>query len=154
MAEMNERPIIFPCSNPTSNSECTAEEAYQGTNGRVIFASGSPFGPVTVNGKTINPVQGNNVYIFPAIGLAIFATKARRVTDEMFIAASYSLVSQLSEEQLNCGQVFPPLKQIRQVETIVAADVAEYIFANDLAGIERPEDIESFIKEKMYRAEY
>lgn len=154
MAEMNERPVIFPCSNPTSNSECTAEEAYRGTDGRVIFASGSPFASVTVNGKIINPVQGNNVYIFPAIGLAVFATKARRVTDEMFIAASHSIVSQLSEEQLDCGQVFPPLKQIRQVETKVAVDVAEYIFDNDLAGVERPIDIESFIEAKMYKAEY
>jgi malate dehydrogenase (oxaloacetate-decarboxylating)(NADP+) len=154
MAEMNERPVIFPCSNPTSNSECTAEEAYQGTGGRVIFASGSPFGPLTVNGKTVHPVQGNNVYIFPAIGLAIFATKARRVTDEMFIAASYSLVSQLSEEQLNCGQVFPPLKQIRQVETKVAADVAAYIFDNGLARVERPGNIEDFVKSKMYVPDY
>ncbi len=154
MAELNQRPIIFPCSNPTSRSECTAEEAYKWSGGRAVFASGSPFEPVELNGKTYTPGQGNNVYIFPAMGLAVFATKAKRVTDGMFIAASYSLASQLTDEELESGLVFPPIKNILQVEAEMAVKIAEYIFDNGLAQVPSPKNIESFIKNKMYRPEY
>ncbi len=154
MAELNERPVIFACSNPTSRSECTAEEAYTWSDGRAIFASGSPFDPVTYNNKTYVPGQGNNVYIFPAIGLSVFAAKAKRVTDGMFIAASEALASQLTDEELSNGLVFPPMKNILQVETNVAVKVTEYIFDNSLASVRRPRNIESFIKKKMYRPEY
>lgn len=100
MARYNERPILFPFSNPTSRSECSAEEAYGWTNGRAVFASGSPFDPVTVNGQTFIPGQGNNVYIFPAVGMAIYATQARRVTDEMFIVAARAVAEQVSDEKI------------------------------------------------------
>lgn len=154
MSEINEKPIIFPCSNPTSRSECTAEEAYTWSGGRAIFAAGSPFDPVVLNGKTYTPGQGNNVYIFPAMGLAVFATKAKRVTDGMFITAANALASQLTVEDLENGLVFPPIKKILQVEADMAVKIAEYIFDNGLAQVTRPKNIEVFIKEKMYRPEY
>lgn len=154
MSAINEKPIIFPCSNPTSRSECTAEEAYTWSGGRAIFAAGSPFDPVEFNGKTYTPGQGNNVYIFPAMGLAVFATKAKRVTDAMFITAANALASQLTVEDLENGLVFPPIKKILQVEADMAVKIAEYIFDNGLAEVSRPKNIEVFIKEKMYRPEY
>lgn len=154
LARVNEKPIIFPCSNPTSHSECTAEEAYKWSGGKAIFASGSPFEEVTVNGKTFTPSQGNNVYIFPAMGLAVYATKAKRVTDEMFVTASHALASQLTDGELNNGLVYPPVKNILQVEREIAVKVAECIFESGLAGIEKPADIRTFIINKMYRPEY
>lgn len=154
MSELNERPIIFPCSNPTSHSECTAEEAYTWSKGKAIFASGSPFPPVKINDKIVYPSQGNNVYIFPAMGLAVLATKAKRVTDEMFIAALYSLSNQVSKTNLEMGLIFPPVQEIRQVAARMAADIAKYIFDSGLAGVKRPENIELFIKEMMYKPEY
>lgn len=154
VSEINEKPIIFPCSNPTSHSECTAEEAYQWSGGRAIFASGSPFSPITISGKTYHPSQGNNVYIFPAMGLAVFATKAKRVTDGMFIAALHSLAEQLTAADIENGLIFPPIQNILQVATKLAVKITEYIFDKELARIERPKDIEAFIKEKMYKPEY
>ena len=112
MARINERPIIFPYSNPTSRSECTAEEAYKWSQGRAIFASGSPFPPVQYGGKTFVPGQGNNVYIFPALGLAIYATQARRVTDEMFLCAATSVAEQVTQANLDMGLIYPPQSDI------------------------------------------
>jgi len=154
MSELNERPIIFPCSNPTSHSECTAEEAYTWSGGRAIFASGSPYPPVKIGSKTFYPNQGNNVYIFPALGLAVLATKAKRVNDEMFIAALHSLSDQVSESDIESGMVYPPVENIRVVAEQIAIDVTKFIFDNDLAQIERPKDIESFIKGIMYNPVY
>lgn len=154
MAAMNEKPIIFPCSNPTSHSECTAEEAFKWTDGRVIFASGSPFPPVEHNGKTYFPGQGNNAFIFPAVGLAIFATEALRVTDEMFITASKALDEQVTDEFLEKGLIFPHIKDILQVSIKIAVKVAEYVFDSGLARVKRPSNIESFIKKKMYKPGY
>jgi len=154
MSKLNERPIIFPCSNPTSHSECTAEEAYSWSNGKAIFASGSPFPPVKIGGKTFFPSQGNNVYIFPAVGLAVLATKAKRVTDEMFIAALHSLSNQVSDGDIANGIVFPPVQNIRKVAEKIAIEVTKFIFDNNLAQIHRPKDIESFIRKMMYNPEY
>jgi malate dehydrogenase (oxaloacetate-decarboxylating)(NADP+) len=154
MAELNEQPIIFPYSNPTSHSECTAAEAYAATDGRCLFASGSPFPPLEVGGRTIEPSQGNNVYIFPALGLALYATRATRVTEEMFLVAGRALADQLTDEELADGLLYPPRGRIRQVSAAIAAQVAEKIFDLGLAGEERPDDIEAFIAERTYQPVY
>jgi malate dehydrogenase (oxaloacetate-decarboxylating)(NADP+) len=153
MARINDRPIILPFSNPTSRSECTAQEAYQWSSGRAIFASGSPFAPVTYGGKTFVPGQGNNVHIFPAIGMAIYATEARRVTDEMFIIAAKAVAEQVTQESLDMGLIYPPLSAILKSSLHVAQRVAELIFDHGLAGRPRPDDISAFIQAKVYRPE-
>src|SRR6185312_9215735 len=108
MAAINERPIIFPYSNPTSRSECSAEEAYRWSEGRAIFASGSPFPPIEINGRRFVPGQGNNVYIFPAMGMAVFATEASLVTEDLFITAAQAVAEQVTEADLATGLIYPP----------------------------------------------
>jgi malate dehydrogenase (oxaloacetate-decarboxylating)(NADP+) len=154
MSRINRRPIIFPYSNPTSRSECTAEEAYKWSEGRAIFASGSPFAPVQFGGKTFVPGQGNNVYIFPALGMAIFATQAKRVTDEMFLCAAMSVAEQVTQANLDMGLIYPPQSDILNTSLHVAAKVAKLIFDRDLAGAPRPADIGEFIRSKVYKPMY
>ncbi len=153
MARVNERPIIFPYSNPTSHLECTAEEAYRWSEGRAIFASGSPFPPVRFGDRTFVPGQGNNVYIFPAIGLAVYATRAKRITDEMFIAAADAVAEQVTEAELAIGLVYPPQSTILKTELHAAQRVAEVIFARGLAQVERPKDIAWFVESQTYQAQ-
>ena len=154
MSRVNERPIIFPYSNPTSHSECTAEEAYRWSEGRAIFSSGSPFPPVRFGDRTFVPGQGNNVYIFPAIGLAVYATQAKRVTDEMFIAAARAVAEQVTPAELDVGLIYPPQSAIFDTELHAAARVAGVIFARNLARAERPASIEEFIRQKVYKPTY
>jgi malate dehydrogenase (oxaloacetate-decarboxylating)(NADP+) len=154
MARINPRPIIFPYSNPTSRSECTAEEAYRWSQGRAIFASGSPFPPVEVGGEMFVPGQGNNVYIFPALGMAVYATRARRVTDEMFIVAAKAVAEQVTDQSLASGLIYPPQSQILHASLHVATRIAERIFDLGLAQVERPGDIADFIQSQAYRPVY
>ena len=154
MSRVNERPIIFPYSNPTSHSECTAEEAYRWSEGRAIFSSGSPFPPVRFGDRTFVPGQGNNVYIFPAIGLAVYATQAKRVTDEMFIAAARAVAEQVTPAELDVGLIYPPQSAIFDTELHAATRVAGVIFARNLARAERPASIEEFIRQKVYKPTY
>jgi malate dehydrogenase (oxaloacetate-decarboxylating)(NADP+) len=154
MAEFNEHPIIFPYSNPTSRSECTAEEAYSWSGGRAVFASGSPFPPVEIAGRKFVPGQGNNVYIFPAMGMAVFATEATRVTEEMFIVAAQAVAEQVTEENLSTGLIYPPQSRILEASLYVAKRVASYIFDKGLARVPRPDDIGSLIRSCAYRPVY
>jgi malate dehydrogenase (oxaloacetate-decarboxylating)(NADP+) len=154
MAEINARPIIFPYSNPTSHSECTAAEAYRWSKGRAIFASGSPFPHVEHDGQLFTPGQGNNVYIFPAMGMAVLATEATRVTDEMFIVAARAVAEQVTEENLANGLIYPPISNILDASLHVAERVAAHIFDKGLARVARPKDIGAFIRACAYRPVY
>ena len=154
MARINERPIIFPYSNPTSRSECTAEEAYKWSNGRAVFASGSPFPPVQIDGKTLVPGQGNNVYIFPAMGMAVLATEAKRVTEEMFIIAAHAVAEQVTEANLAVGLIYPPTSNILDASLHTASRIAEYIFDHNLAGVARPGNIEAHVRAQAYQPVY
>jgi len=154
MAEINERPIIFPYSNPTSRSECTAEEAYRWSDGRAVFASGSPFPPVEINEKRFVPGQGNNVYIFPAMGMAVFATESKRVTEEMFIVAAQAVAEQVSEENLATGLIYPPQSRILEASLHVAERIAVYIFDQGLARVPRPDDIGALVRARAYHPAY
>ena len=154
MARINQRPIIFALSNPTSKSECTAEQAYQWSGGRAIFASGSPFDAVTLNGATFIPGQANNSYIFPGVGLGVVASQAQLVTDEMFFAAAKALAEKVSEDDLKTGCLYPPLSKIREVSLAIATAVAEIAFRQGVAGIPRPPDLTAYIQSQMYVPEY
>ncbi len=154
MSKLNERPIVFALSNPTSKSECTAEEAYTWSKGEAIFASGSPFDPVEYEGRTYVPGQGNNAYIFPGVGLGAIACEACRVTDEMFFAAAKTLANLVSEPDLEKGRVYPSLTMIREVSAAIATAVAEVAYESGIAGRKRPDDLEAYVRSQMYVPEY
>jgi malate dehydrogenase (oxaloacetate-decarboxylating)(NADP+) len=154
MAGLNDRPIVFALSNPTSKAECSAEEAYRHTGGRALFACGSPYDPVNLDGKTFVPRQGNNSYIFPGVGLGATACGARLVTDEMFMVAAHALAQLVSEEDLAQGSLYPALPRIREVSANIAEAVAVVAYNNGLATGHAPNDMAAFIQSKMYDPRY
>ena len=154
MAHLNERPIIFALSNPTSRAECTAQEAYLWTGGRALFACGSPFEPVVVAGQAYVPRQGNNSYIFPGVGLGLIACEARRATDEMFLVAARELAAMVTAQDLEQGSLYPPLAQVREISARIAAAVTEVAISSGIAGVARPTNPLDFVKSKMYEPRY
>jgi malate dehydrogenase (oxaloacetate-decarboxylating)(NADP+) len=154
MAEINKQPIIFALSNPTSKAECSAEEAYRYTNDRALFACGSPYDPVTINGKTFVPRQGNNSYIFPGVGLGAIASETKLVTDEMFMAAAHTLAEMVSEEDLKQGSLYPALPRIREVSANIGAAVAAVAYQRGLASGPAPNDLRALVESQMYDPRY
>ena len=154
MARINERPVILALSNPTEKAECTAEQAYTWSGGKAIYAAGVPFSPVHLNGTTYLPGQANNFYIFPAVGMAIYATQAKRVSDEMFIEAAKAVADQVAPELLQQGLLYPLQANILETEIKTAARVAKLVFDSGLATVERPADMEAFIRQHVYTPTY
>lgn len=154
MAAINERPIVFSLSNPTSKSECTAEQAYRWSGGHAIFASGSPFPPFEMNGQRFVPGQGNNSYIFPGLGLGIVVSHASEVTDAMFMVAAKTLAQMTDENDLELGRIFPPLTAIREVSAQIGAAVARYAQENGLARRELPDNLLQHVRDFMWQPEY
>jgi malate dehydrogenase (oxaloacetate-decarboxylating)(NADP+) len=154
MSRHNDRPIIFALSNPIEHHECLPEQAYAWSGGKAIYAGGVQFPPVHRDGQTFLPSQANNLYIFPAVGLAIHATNATRITDQMFIEAAHAVADQVTPEQLKLGMLFPPQSNILEVEVKTAARVAKLVFDANLARVDRPADMEAFIRRHLYKPEY
>jgi malate dehydrogenase (oxaloacetate-decarboxylating)(NADP+) len=154
MASINERPVILALSNPTEHAECTPEQAYTWSKGKAIYAAGVQFAPVHYNSQTFLPGQANNFYIFPAVGMAIFATQAKRVTDEMFIEAGQAVADQVPADLLKQGLLYPLQSNILETEIQTAARVAKLVFDAGLARVSRPTDMVAFIRQHVYKPEY
>ena len=150
MSRINPRPTIFALSNPTSRAECTAEQAYAWSDGRAIFASGSPFAPVTADGRVFRPAQGNNAYVFPGIGLGAIACRARTLSDELFLAAAQTLAALVRPRDLEQGSLYPPLEEIRNISLAIAESVAAKAYDLNLARAKRPRNIRRRIAAMMY----
>jgi len=154
MTEINERPVIFALSNPTSRAECTAKQAYNWSNGTAIFASGSPFRKVTYAGNVFKPGQGNNAYIFPGIGLGAICAEAKTIPEETFLIAAQTLANQVSDDDIGMGALYPPLKEIREISLNIATDVAKFLFEEGLAKSQRPDDLKQSIVDYMFDPSY
>src|SRR5246500_1421727 len=154
MSRHNARPIIFALSNPIEKHECLPQDAYAWSGGRAVYAGGVQFPPVHLGGRTFLPSQANNLYIFPAVGMAIYATNAKRVTDDMFIEAAHAVAGQVTSDQLKLGMLFPPQSDILEVEVQTAARVAKLVFDADLARVDRPTNMDAFIRRHLYKPEY
>jgi malate dehydrogenase (oxaloacetate-decarboxylating)(NADP+) len=154
MSRTNERPIIFALSNPVEKHECLPEDAYAWSGGKAIYAGGVQFPPVHLGGQTLLPAQVNNLYIFPAVALAIYLTNPKRVTDEMFIESAYAVTDQTTPEQLKQGMLFPPQSNILEIEVQAAARVAEFMFDHGLATVGRPADVRSWLEGQLYHPQY
>jgi malate dehydrogenase (oxaloacetate-decarboxylating)(NADP+) len=154
VAKNVDRPIIFPLSNPTDKAECTPRQAYEWTDGKALVAAGVQFPDVTLDGKKFHPGQANNFYIFPAIGLAVYATRPKRIDDRMFIAAARGSADQVSQAERDKGMLFPPQDDILETEITTATRIAEHIFEQGQATVDQPDDIRAWIKAMTYKPVY
>ncbi|KAM6099691.1 NADP-dependent malic enzyme, mitochondrial isoform 2-T2 [Theristicus caerulescens] len=156
MAAFNERPIVFALSNPTSKAECTAEQCYRLTEGRGIFASGSPFSKVTLpNGQTFFPGQGNNAYVFPGVALGVIACGVRHISDDIFLITAESIAAEVTEQNLAEGRLYPPLDSIREVSLKIAVKIVDWAYKHGLASwYPEPADKEAFVKQLVYSPDY
>ena len=154
MKDINDYPLVFALSNPTSSSECTAEDAYKWTRGQCLFASGSPFDSVEIEGETFIPGQGNNAYIFPGVGLGIILSQAEVISDDLFLAAAETLSNLVSDEELSSGQLYPSIKDIKKVSKEIAITVAGKAFSEGLTNMAIPQDIESSLDRIIYNPVY
>ena len=154
MSEISERPVIFALSNPTEKAECTAEEAYRWSKGKAVYAAGVQFPPVHYDGKLFLPGQANNFYIYPAVALAVYVTRAKRVTDEMFIEAARATADQVTDEQREKGLLFPPQSNIFETEVAAGERVATLIFKRNLARVDEPKNVGVWLRGMLYKPEY
>ncbi|VDM50765.1 unnamed protein product [Toxocara canis] len=155
MAEYNPHPIVFALSNPTDKSECTASEAYQFTNGTVLFASGSPFPDVYFNGNVYKPGQGNNAYIFPGIALGTILFQIRHINNDLFLLAAKTVASCVTEESLQIGRIYPCLNDIREISIKIAIEIANYCYKKGIANLyPQPEDLDQYVRTQVYHTEY
>jgi malate dehydrogenase (oxaloacetate-decarboxylating)(NADP+) len=151
MSEINPRPVLFALSNPTSRAECTPDQAYTWSGGRAIFASGSPFAPVTYGDRVLRPAQGNNAYVFPGIGLGAVACRARTLPDELFLAAARTLANLVRRKDLDEGALYPPLQEIRKISLAIAVSIATKAYEMKLTRQARPRNIRRSVEALMYR---
>jgi len=154
ISRINDRPVVLALSNPTEKAECTPEQAYTWSKGKAIYAAGVQFPPVRYDGQTFLPGQANNFYVFPAIGMAVFATQASRVTDQMFIEAARAVADQVPADLLKQGLLYPPQSNVLETEIQTAARVAKLVFDSGLARVQRPVNMVTFIREHVYKPSY
>ena len=154
MAAVNEHPVIIALSNPTSHTECTAEQAYQWSNGRAVFASGSPFGAVRYGNKLLKPAQGNNAYIFPGIGLGVYASNARLITQKMFLVAAEVLANIVTQQEIDSGAIYPTLTRVRKASQAIAVAVCQIAICEELTNTKLPEDLNDYVRSLVYNPNY
>jgi len=154
MSGLNKRPVIFALSNPTDKAECTAEQAYSWSKGKALYAAGVQFPDVHLNGEVFHPGQANNFYVYPAVALAIYATRPRRITDACFVAAAEASADQVGPDLRAKGMLFPGQRNILEMEVTTATRVAEFIFDKGLAQVKRPLDVRAWIEEQLYTPRY